>query len=967
VLTGDERRFAIILMGQMREPGPVDAPPGPVAAPPRAGHTEPSLKLDLPDLLAWCGEVVSLGAGTAAALVGVDGNATDEAARAAAGALALVRSAPRVLLALAAGFVESVGDAPAGPVIDRAATLLAAAAGQTGIRVDDTMAALLGGRYEIAGGWLVGERAASGARLLLGRPTPFAGRDKELMLLLGTWRECLVDRVARSVLVTAGSGAGKTRLGQELVARIEGAPILSARGDPVGAGSAFMLARQLLQQPRRPGPPACEEFLGELTGQPAARPSPTLRAARHDPRLMSEWLKRSFVEWVGVQAATPTVILLDDLHWGDAPTVAYLDAALRAHHGRPLLVVGLGRPEVHDLFPRPWPSTQVLALGALTGRAVEQIARAVLGKSVAPEVLERLVARAAGHAFYLEELIRHVAAGESIAGAPETVLAMVQARLGLLSAESRRALKAASVLGDTFCRTGVEQLAGEAPLDALVAEELIEPRGDDYVFRHALVRDAAYALLTAEDRRTAHLRAAQYLESGDPARPAPAPLQVAEHFEQGEAPERAIPWLLGAARTAYDGAQVEAADALCERAIGHGATGATLGALRALQVLVCGWTGDNRRGRQVAAEAMALLPAGSTLWCTAAAATALYAMFDGDMAELFGTVAVIIEHQGPIEETGPSGLAQLLTVMVLSESGQGELLDPCVDRLLDSRQRRAAPKVSGASDGSGVVVDPIFAAYVTAATGFRCGNQGQDYDLGRVLRHLRQAQGALETAGDPLGKMVLAFLLSWNLSDAGAWAEAEQWGRAAEALAARSGAPRLAYYAREGRIMALLAGGQLAAVKAEAAALLAEPIDLMCEAVVRSCLATAFLEEGDLAEAERLAVMAWGTYLPRPSVRGLHILGRLALRANDPAKALAHANEGLPLLLTIPTFLGTSELHLLRIEALLALGNRAQADQALDQARARILRIAATLDPGQRPDFLGVGVHARTLELCNRR
>src|SRR5262249_31927069 len=152
---------------------------------------------------------------------------------------------------------------------------------------------------------------------------------------------------------------------------------------------------------------------------------------------------------------------------------------------------------------------QRVVLGPLSRKACEAIVRSVRS-DLAPERAATLVERSAGNAFFLEELIRFAAEGD-VDALPETVLAVLEARLAALDAEARRALRAASVFGDVFWEAGVVALMGEKgcrrATEALVRAELVGKSAGsrfagatEYAFRHALVRDAAYAMLTPEDR-----------------------------------------------------------------------------------------------------------------------------------------------------------------------------------------------------------------------------------------------------------------------------------------------------------------------------------------------------------------------------------------------------------------------------------------------------------------------------------
>src|SRR5262249_37436872 len=145
---------------------------------------------------------------------------------------------------------------------------------------------------------------------------------------------------------------------------------------------------------------------------------------------------------------------------------------------RPILVLALARPEVRTLLPGMWDGRPVseIALGALPRRAAERLVRDVLGERAAPQVVTKLVEQSAGNALFLEELIRAAATGKGDA-LPETVLAMMQARLDRLPAEARRVLRAASVFSNVFWTTGVGALVGDDIdvaewIDFLIEEEV---------------------------------------------------------------------------------------------------------------------------------------------------------------------------------------------------------------------------------------------------------------------------------------------------------------------------------------------------------------------------------------------------------------------------------------------------------------------------------------------------------------
>ena len=117
------------------------------------------------------------------------------------------------------------------------------------------------------------------------------------------------------------------------------------------------------------------------------------------------------------------------------------------------MVLALARPDVHSRFPQLWQERelQTIRLAPLPRRAAEKLVRGALRGDVGDAVVEQIVERADGNAFYLEELIRAAADGRSEA-LPDSVIGMVQARLDAEDPEARRVLRAASVFGERFSR-----------------------------------------------------------------------------------------------------------------------------------------------------------------------------------------------------------------------------------------------------------------------------------------------------------------------------------------------------------------------------------------------------------------------------------------------------------------------------------------------------------------------------------
>ncbi len=570
--------------------------------------------------------------------------ATDLAVRAARCALALRRLWPEATFAVTMGRGTLSSASPTGEAIDRAVELLArasegASAPGNEIFVDDLTAQLLHDRFttraETRGTALVSERDEwGGCRQVLGKRLPFVGRDRELAELEALYDECIDEHLGRVALITAPPGMGKTRLAGELIGRLRarGArfEVWLARGEALGNGSQLSLVAALVrdvcgaregdsverqQQKVRErverglaGQTAerVTEFLCELIRAPFSDADrPLLRHARRVASEMGEQLGRAFQELVAAECeAAPLIIVVEDLQWADLSSLKYLETLLGNPAARPLLLLALARPEVHETFPRLWRRADVteVRLAPLRDRAADALVRSALDDAPA-ERRAQIVSRAAGNVFFLEELIRAVA-DESGGGLPDTVLAIVQARIGKLPAPARAILRAGSIFGVAFWAGACEALLRESAresniaywLDELVEREFLVARSSssfkgetEVAFRHALVRDGAYAMLTDEDRVLGHRVAGEWLERAGEV----DGMILAEHFERGGLPMKAVSLHVVAAEQAIERDDVEATLAAVDGGLAAGATGGDREALLRARAVA-----EARRGAQ---------------------------------------------------------------------------------------------------------------------------------------------------------------------------------------------------------------------------------------------------------------------------------------------------------------------------------------------------------------------------------
>jgi hypothetical protein len=924
------------------------------------------------------------------------GSPSAQAIAAAVCALELRAAFPLGRITLAAGRANTTAGGPSGPPIDLAASLLARLA-SPGVCVDEVTAGLLGERFEVGPhAELLGRRSDDEPpRTLLGVPTPCVGRDKELGLLELTLRECIDESVARAVVVTGPAGQGKSRLRHEFLAKARergDVSILMARADPVGAGSAFMMARQLVRQAigvsegdyvaaqqmklRTHVEQVCQggdcgrvaDFLGELARVPAIDlPSPELLVARDDPQIMAAWLARSFGEWLGAECSrSPLLIVLEDLHWGDVPSVTYLGEGLRALEAKPLMVFALARPELHDTFHGLWTGVDKheIALGRLPPRAAERLVEAVLKENISRDVVARIVERAAGNAFYLEELIRRVAEGGDDT-LPETVLVLVQSRLERLEPEARRIVRAASVFGEVFWRGGVEALLGAphdsedvgAWLDALSRGEMISsvrdsrfPAERQYVFRHSLLREGAYAMLTDEDRTVGHRLAGEWLERGGEREP----LTMANHFEKGGEPKRAVPWLVRATQVALESGLVEKAMALADRGIACGADGGERGLLRHSQASALFLGGDLKEAVEIEREAMRFLPVGSASWFASLSGLLSLGYFLGDAAILTPALQTILSV--PVQPNPSRAYAHARFL-------------GCVSLLLAGHHEPADSMLKGAEASVKGTVDPGLAPvlYARLARAFSDLMKGE---LGTALAIVTECRALAERTLDTPGRATAMSYAVYALVEAGSYERADAVWRELRAICGPRGLGFLLNSATAHRDSARVYAHRGAEVIASLSGLL-DRTDPHFAATARVNLAHALVQTGDLEAGAREATILLedAPTFPTLQSRALGVLALVELRRQDAERALAFAERGLDLYARAPWPYNGSTLRLARAEALHALGRTGDARIAIREARDVVLHTAATLDgdPELRDSYLNtIHAHARTLQLARK-
>jgi eukaryotic-like serine/threonine-protein kinase len=943
--------------------------------------------------------ITEISRGSLIAIIAGAGSAVDRAERAARCALALRSRFPGIPLAVATGRGVSSAKIIEGDVIDRGVRALRATAPGV-VRLDDVTAGMLGGRLKVEsdekGPFLAGDIAADESTpVLLGKPSVWVGRSRELSMLEGVFSGCVTESLASAVLVTGAAGAGKSRLRLEFIAKVRRqygqVEILSGRAESVVAGSPFGILGDALRKAagirdsesmesrrrklrRRVGRHLEGEDLGRVAaflGELARTPFPDsetggLRPARENAMLMSDATRAAWEDWLAAEcAAQPVVLVLEDLHWGDAATVRLIDATLRNLRDLPFMLLVLARPEVHKQFPGLWSDREVqtIKLGPLPGKASEKLVRSALGEETSPEIVARLVERADGNPFYLEELVRAVATGKGDV-LPDSVLGTVEARLDAEGHEAKRVLRAASIFGDRFSKLGVAALLGQAArandtetwLEALAARELIAPAPtpgwlgpSDYVFRHAIVREAAYSMLTEEDRALGHKLAGEWLErSGHN-----DAMALAEHFSRGGEPARAVRWYRRAAEQAIEANELATALARAEAGVQSGAADEELGRLRLVEAEASLWKGELALAAQRGAEAARLLRTGSSTWIRSVTQALIAEGRLGNFDSVESWARRVSEASG-VASARITCLCWGATYLIFG--GRYAAADELIV-MLDRLANESA------------TLDAQAAAMYQQVRAIRASTQG---DLGAALNGFTAALAAFEQAGDRRNGCSVRSNLGFIYGELGDFEGASAALRTALAAAERMGLHDMETVALHNLGYAIAHLGQLEEARLleqRAAATFQEQGDRRMAGSTLIYLAKIALLSGEPAAAEREARAAVEALQGVPPLRAAAdaVLARALLAQGRQVEALEAAREGFAQLESAGSLEeGESLVRLAYAEALAAAGAEGEAAAALAAARDHLLSRADRIsDPRWRERFLScVPENARTLALA---
>ncbi len=377
------------------------------------------------------------------------------------------------------------------------------------------------------GSWVRLVELVAGAATPARRPdAPLVGREAELERLVLTTREAASSSTCRRVVVIGEPGIGKTRLAAELVRAIaDEARVLTGRCVPYGDGATYLPLAGVVDEvvgDAEPGA-ALEALLADVTeGEQAA--GRLVQAISGSTAVTSGdvfWATRTLLETLA--RAEPLVVVLEDVHWAEPTFLDLVEYVVGWSKRAPITLVCLARTELLD--ERPSWADDALVLRPLPADAASVLLDA-LPESSALDAGGRasVVSVADGNPLFLEQLAAHAVEAPLDAGeVPPSLDSLLASRLDALRPGEKRVLERAAVVGREFTRAAVDALTSEergstaTELMALVRRRLVRPddreTGEDaFLFEHALVRDAAYASITKNDRANLHERLARWLD-----------------------------------------------------------------------------------------------------------------------------------------------------------------------------------------------------------------------------------------------------------------------------------------------------------------------------------------------------------------------------------------------------------------------------------------------------------------------
>ena len=473
------------------------------------------------------------------------------------------------------------------------------AATSTGFEFEPPVRVSLKGKPEPLPAYRLIRALSEATRGIPGLRAPLIGRDAELATLTAAMDEAAETRSPRLVLVFGPAGIGKSRLSAEFVAdaqrRRPGLRYLRGRCLAAGEGITYWALAEILRgafgiglddpaesvaDRMRTGVATTLAPLGldasevALTTEALAT-TVGVRLGDDGSAIHADELARAWSRFATAFAASgPAIWLIEDLHWASAPALEMIERIATRASG-PLVILATARPEFLEVHPGfgaagGAPPTAI-SLRPLTDAQGSELVEQLLTVADLPAPLRAdILAKAEGNPFFVEEIVRRLidegvlvqeedhwrATSEALtATIPDSIYALLAARVDALTAGDRRVLQEAAVIGRTFWAAAVAHaIPGDGVAESLAVLErkglvVVRPMStlsgqEEFAFRHALVRDVAYSSLPKARRARAHAEAGDWIAELAGERSDEFVELVAYHYETAVAGEDAdLAWL----------------------------------------------------------------------------------------------------------------------------------------------------------------------------------------------------------------------------------------------------------------------------------------------------------------------------------------------------------------------------------------------------------------------------------------
>jgi predicted ATPase/class 3 adenylate cyclase len=370
------------------------------------------------------------------------------------------------------------------------------------------------------------------------RQAPLVGRDAELELLENTYERAVRDRRAHLFTIYGDPGVGKSRLASEFVGGLEGATVLYGRALPYGEGVTYSALADMVKTAAGiadddPLDDALEklrdccpdEAVADLLGL-ASGVLEAVKGERNQQEIA--WAAREWAEKLA--EPQPLVLVFEDIHWAEDALLELIEHMATWVRNVPIMLLCLARPELLDLRPG-WGGGRVRAtaieLEPLGRTDSEALIEALLDGDMALGARQTLLDKTEGNPLFVEETVRMLAEADGMGGRidriPDTLQALIAARIDHLPPGEKELLQGAAVMGRIFWKGALSELVLEGTeidplLEDLELREFVRAEArssisgeEAFRFKHVLIREVAYGGLSKAARAGHHQRFAAWL------------------------------------------------------------------------------------------------------------------------------------------------------------------------------------------------------------------------------------------------------------------------------------------------------------------------------------------------------------------------------------------------------------------------------------------------------------------------